>query len=77
MDAIILANALVYVSPSSDKSSIRSKQQMWERFLKTLDWNNKMKDKKKSKMINPIGTLQRIGVPVIGNLPKKKEELNK
>jgi len=77
MNAIILANALVYTSPSSDKNAMRSKQQTWNNFLKILDWDSKTKTEKKNKMTNPVVSLQRLGIPVMGELPKKEKDVNK
>jgi len=42
-NAIILANAGVYASPSYDKSDSRRKQRMWTEFVKSLDWEKAIK----------------------------------
>ena len=49
-DAIIMANAMVYASPSYDKSAARNKQRAWEKFIRSLDWERVSKgyDKKES-----------------------------
>ena len=45
-EAICLANALVYASPTYDRSSAHKKQRMWERYVKSLDWDTVTKANK-------------------------------
>lgn len=37
-DAIVLANALVYASPSNDKKDSSRKQQAWNKFINSLTY---------------------------------------
>ncbi len=41
LNAIILANALVYTSPSADRGQVREKQRMWDRFINALTYDKK------------------------------------
>lgn len=62
-DAITMANAIVYGSPSYDTKSVRSKQRMWEQFIRSLDWEYIEKKSKKmtvgdfTKMISGTGAI--------------------
>jgi len=49
-NAIVVANAMVYASPSYKKSDARQKQRSWEKFINSLDWEkvSKKHDKKES-----------------------------
>ena len=65
MDAIVLANALVYATPSSDRSGISSKQKTWEKFINSLDWDSVPKEKK-TQAKNVLGMFKKLGmVPIL------------
>jgi len=51
-NAFVLANALVYASPSYDEAAGRKKQKSWNEFINSLDWRkvSKKVNKKKSPM---------------------------
>lgn len=54
MDAIILANSLVYTSPHKDKQGAHKADKNWKKFLDTLDWtkrSNKGKKQSKEKLL--------------------------
>ncbi len=71
MNAIILANALVYTSPYGDKNSASRRQSAWRNFLDSLDWK-KMKEKA-TKKFNPLQALLGTGkIPIVSS--GKKEE---
>lgn len=71
MDAIVLANALVYTTPSSDRSGVASKQRSWDKFINSLDWGNLTKGKKKMEVKDMLSVFQKVGMVPI--LKKKKE----
>jgi hypothetical protein len=71
MNAIVLANALVYTSPSSDRGSVASKQRSWDKFINSLDWGNLTKGKKKMEVKDVLSVFQKVGMVPI--LKKKKE----
>ena len=73
INAIILANALVYTSVSYDKSSVTKKQNNWDNFLDSLDWRKttKKKEKRASTFLKPL--MMSGNVPIIG-LDTKEEE---
>ena len=71
-NAITLANALIYTSPSQDRTSSQRKQRYWERFLRSLDWDW---ISTREKAIGPsefAKSLSGIGVPI--NIKKKKDD---
>ena len=63
-NAIVLANAVSYASMppmGADQSYMRKKQQAWDKFMKTLEWN----EKPKSKDIREVrSVLSSVGIPV-------------
>ena len=63
-NAVILANAMFYASPSYDDKGARQKQRSWEKFIKSLDWRKiSGTDKKKpvSSFISDLSSLK-VGV---------------
>ena len=62
--AIVLANAVSYASAppmGADRSYMRSKQQGWDKFMKTLEW----RDTSKGKDIRAVrSALSSVGIPV-------------
>jgi hypothetical protein len=80
-EAIILANALIYASPSYDKNAVSKKQQNWDRFINALDWRYKLKDTKKVGKKRTVGQLfgsifgGKVQVPIVTKskgAPKKE-----
>lgn len=68
MDAMILAQVGVYVSPSYDNNSARKKQRSWNKFMNSLDWDKITKKSEKPKAEVLKSVFGGIGVPI-----KKKE----
>jgi len=68
MDATILAQVGVYVSPSYDNISARKKQRSWNKFMNSLDWNKISKKQEKPKAETLKAVFGGLGVPL-----KKKE----
>lgn len=63
-NAITLAHALIYASPSQDKKGANKKQKMWDKYINSLDLN-KLMEKEKPAEYNKLVTIFRsIGVPV-------------
>jgi len=66
MEALVLTQSMVYTSPSNDKGSVRKKQRMWDKFIKSLDYEHLIA-KSQKKIQNPekmLNVFKRIGVPV-------------
>jgi len=59
MNAIVMANALIYTSPNADS---KKAQQTWERFLDSFTWD---KATDKANKPNPINMLRKLGVPIV------------
>lgn len=70
MNAIILANAMAYTSPSYDRSSASKKQQIWDKFLNSLTWE-KIERKGKD---HPIKSFLKMGIVPIMSQPKSLEK---
>lgn len=66
-EAITLANALIYTSPSHDTTSHIKKQRMWNSFINALDWD---KITKEPKAPDPDALISAFGV--FGVPPTKK-----
>lgn len=49
IDALVIANALVFASPSYDKQSVQEKKRNWNQFLDSLDWRAKLSGHKPTK----------------------------
>ena len=47
MGAVVLAQALVYASPSYEKKDSTKKQRIWNKFMDSLDWEKIGKKPKK------------------------------
>ncbi|MBU0963258.1 MAG: hypothetical protein KKD48_05120, partial [Nanoarchaeota archaeon] len=70
-DAIKLANALVYASPSYDRSSSDKKQRMWDRFINSLTWEKLTKPKQQPDPDALVSVFGGLGVPATKPKPKK------
>lgn len=66
MHAIILANALSYVSPNKDKAGMAQSTKIWRKFLDTLDWSKKSEKSKVQKKDNLIKAFKSAKIPVKG-----------
>lgn len=75
LDAITLANAGIYTSPSYSKSSARDKQKMWQQFVDSFDWEKRVAKKKKKSPQEIIKVFQKLGIAVVGNKEKKGVDL--
>ena len=62
--AILLSNALLYTSPSYDRRDSYKKQQMWTRFLDSLDWEKIMERNKKKSKKELIRVFNSLGIPL-------------
>jgi len=69
-DAITLANALVYTSPSYDNTSQAKKQRMWTSFMNSLDWNKITKKPEKPDPDALIHVFGKMGVPATKGVKK-------
>jgi hypothetical protein len=68
MDAIILANALVYTSPSMSTTDSSKKRRAWNKFMDSLTWNKiRVSDKK------PDPDALKMLFSSLGVKPKKKD----
>lgn len=59
-DALVLANALVFASPSYDRQAVQEKKRNWSSFLDSLDWRKKLgsgKQKQTAKKKQTVGDL--------------------
>jgi len=66
-NAVTLAHALVYASPSHDRNSMRKKQNMWDKYINSLEPRKAEKPSSK----NIINVFRMMGIPVV------KKEVNK
>lgn len=65
MDAITFAQALAYVSPSSDNASASRKQRAWNNFMNSLDWDKITKKPSKPDPTALVSIFGALGVPSI------------
>lgn len=63
LDAITLAQALAYVSPSSDNAQASRKQRIWNNFMNSLDWNKITKKPSKPDPTALMSVFGALGVP--------------
>lgn len=61
-DALKLANALVYASPSYDQASSSKKQRMWNKFINSLDWEKATKPKQQPDPDMLVAAFSSLGV---------------
>ncbi len=71
LDAITLANAGLYTSPSYSKTSANQKQKMWKQFIDSFDWEKRLNKNKKQSPQELIKVFQKLGVPVVKNKEEK------
>jgi hypothetical protein len=63
-NAITLAHALIYTSPSQDKKGSNKRQKMWDKYINSLDLNKLMKKNKPAEYNKLVTVFNSIGVPV-------------
>ena len=75
INAITLANSLVYASPSDSRSGIIKKQRSWDMFMNALTWNKITKPKENLDPVALASVFGSLGVPTTNmiKLPKKEE----
>ena len=67
MHAIILANALSYVSPHRDKAGVAKANKAWKKFLDTLDWVKREEKTKIQSKENIIKAFKGAKIPIKGD----------
>jgi len=75
INAITLANSLVYASPSNSRSDMNKKQKSWDMFMNALTWDKITKPKEKPDPVALASVFGSLGVPSTNviKLPKKEE----
>jgi hypothetical protein len=71
VEAVTLANALIYASPSYDRPGANKKQQMWDKFMNSLDWDRITKKRDKPSPESIGAAFGAFGVPVTKPVTKK------
>lgn len=66
MHAVILANALSYVSPHKDKSGVAKAGKAWKKFMDTLDWVKQSEKQQIQSKENIIKAFKGAKIPVKG-----------
>jgi hypothetical protein len=69
--AVTLANALIYAGPSYDRAGANKKQQMWDKFMDSLDWDRLTKKRDKPSPDTIGAAFGAFGVPVTKPVIKK------
>lgn len=72
MDAIILANSLIYTSPNKDRSGVKKAQKAWNKFLDALEWSKVTKKKKKVSEKQVISAFSKSMIPIRGDISNAK-----
>lgn len=75
INAVTLAKAGIYVSPSYDTKSMMSKQRMWQQFMDSLDWDKLSDLKRKQSPEKVKEVFKSLGIPIAGE--KDKGSVNK
>ena len=65
MQSIILANALTYTSTSYSKKDIHNKNNQWQKFIKSLDWDRIKEKTEKPKFKKVVGIFGSLGIPIV------------
>ena len=64
MQAIVLAQALVYASPKHSKSAVRDSSKTWNKFLDSLDWRSSDNIQVRKSPSEVKNVFTKLGIPV-------------
>ena len=75
INAITLANSLIYASPSNSRPDMTKKQRSWDAFMRALTWDKITKPKENPDPQALAAVFGSLGVPSTNviKLPKKEE----
>ena len=64
MDAIVLANSLIYASPTYSARDGQKKQKIWNKFINSMDWDY-LQEKNKKKTPKEVRSIfGALGIPM-------------